>query len=75
LLRRGRYEDELARKRAEAEHEKQRVRQVELVRLQEESVANQEAKKFEIQKQIEAERRATEQYRVLFSSTHGHGLA
>ncbi|EIE18960.1 AAA-domain-containing protein [Coccomyxa subellipsoidea C-169] len=60
----ARYEDELARKRAEAEHEKQRVRQVELVQLQEESVAKQEAKKYEIQKQIEAERRATEQYRA-----------
>lgn len=45
------------------------------MRLQEDSVANQEAKKFEIQKQIEAERRATEQYRVFFSSSHGHGLA
>ena len=33
-------------------------------RLQEESSANQEAKKLEIQAQIEAERRATEQYRV-----------
>jgi hypothetical protein len=33
-------------------------------RLQEESAANQEAKKLEIQAQIEAERRATEQYRV-----------
>ncbi len=40
------------------------MRQVELVQLQEESVAKQEAKKYEIQKQIEAERRATEQYRV-----------
>ena len=33
-------------------------------RLQEESAANQEAKKLEIQAQIEAERRASEQYRV-----------
>ena len=40
------------------------MRQVELVQLQEESVGKQEAKKYEIQKQIEAERRATEQYRV-----------
>lgn len=40
------------------------MRQVELVQLQEDSVAKQEAKKYEIQKQIEAERRATEQYRV-----------
>ena len=60
----GRYEDELARKRAEAEHEKQRVRQIELVRLQEDSSAKQEARKVEIQAQIEAERRATEKYRV-----------
>ena len=60
----------MARKRAEAEHEKQRVRQVELVQLQEESVGKQEAKKYEIQKQIEAERRATEQYRVPLSPPH-----
>jgi hypothetical protein len=37
---------------------------VELVRLQEDSVARQEARKVEIQAQIEAERRATEKYRV-----------
>lgn len=102
----ARFEDELARKRADVEHDKQRARQVELVRcaqlrilrtldtssqclhaaaptvwsasvepvlslltscicrLQEESSANQEAKKLEVQAQIEAERRATEQYRV-----------
>ena len=60
----SRYEDELARKRNEGEHEKQRARQVELVRLQEERGARQEARKVEIQAQIEAERRATEQYRV-----------
>ena len=60
----ARYEDELARKRAEAEHEKGRARQLELVRLQEESAAKLEARKVEVQAQIEAERRATEQYRV-----------
>jgi uncharacterized membrane protein YqiK len=62
-----RYQDELARKRAEMEHEKQIQRQVELVRLQEMSAAKQEAKKLEIQAQIEAERRATEKYRVIAS--------
>ena len=35
-----------------------------ICRLQEESSANQETKKLEVQAQIEAERRATEQYRV-----------
>ena len=35
-----------------------------MCRLQEESASNQESKKLEVQAQIEAERRATEQYRV-----------
>ena len=34
------------------------------MRLQEDSVSRQEARKVEIQAQIEAERRATEKYRV-----------
>ena len=59
------YEDELARKRAESEHEKHRARNKELVALQEQSVINQETAKRQVQEQIEAERRATEQYKVL----------
>ncbi len=109
----ARFEDELARKRADVEHDKQRARQVELVRcaqlgatpfsdtnfhianmlqrlqtgmlkqrqgfltscccrLQEESSANQETKKLEVQAQIEAERRATEQYRVRADLAKGY---
>ena len=37
---------------------------MELVRLQEDSAGKLEARKVEVQAQIEAERRATEQYRV-----------
>ena len=62
------YEDELARKRAADEHEKNRERNQELVGLQEQSVRKQEAEKRRIQEQIEAERRATEQYKVARSS-------
>ena len=58
------YEDELARKRAEAEHQKNRERNVELVTLQEQSVRRQETEKRRIQEQIEGERRATEKYKV-----------
>ena len=58
------YEDELARKRAADEHEKNRERNQELVGLQEQSVRKQEAERRRIQEQIEAERRATEQYKV-----------
>lgn len=47
-----------------AEHEKQRVRNVELVKLQEESARRQEEEKRRIAEQIEAERRATEKYKV-----------
>ena len=59
------YEDELARKRAEAEHHKNRERNKELVLMQQQSVRNQEAEKRRVQEQIEAERRATEKYRVV----------
>ena len=63
------YNDELARKRAEAEHEKQRVRNVELVRLQEESSRRQEEQKAAIAAQVEAERRATERYKADLEKT------
>lgn len=58
------YQDELARKRAEAEHEKQRARNAELVALQDESHRRQEAERAQIAAQIEAERRATEAYKA-----------
>lgn len=58
------YEDELARKRAADEHEKNRERNQELVGMQEQSVRKQEAERRRIQEQIEADRRATEQYKV-----------
>lgn len=63
------YNDELARKRAEAEHEKQRVRNVELVRLQEESSRRQEEQKAAIAAQVEGERRATEKYKADLEKT------
>jgi len=63
------YNDELARKRAEAEHEKQRGRNVELVRLQEESSRRQEEQKASIAAQVEAERRATEKYKADLEKT------
>ena len=64
------YEDELARKRAGSEHELNRERNKELVLLQEQSVRNQEAEKRRVQEQIEAERRATEKYRVCLANSH-----
>ena len=59
-----RYNDDLARKRADGEHEKQRARQRELVGLQEESARRQEAERRRVAEQIEAERRATEKYKA-----------
>lgn len=59
-----RYNDDLARKRNDAEHEKQRARQRELVGLQEESARRQEAERRRVAEQIEAERRATEKYKA-----------
>lgn len=58
------YEDELARKRNDAEHQKNRERNQELVIMQEESNRKQQSEKRRIQEQIEGERRATEQYKV-----------
>lgn len=58
------YEDELARKRNDAEHHKNRERNQELVALQEQSNRNQQSEKRRIQEQIEGERRATEKYKV-----------
>lgn len=63
------YNDELARKRGEAEHEKQRQRNMEMVRFQEESARRQEEQKAAVAAQIEAERRATEKYRADMEKT------
>ncbi|XP_062219996.1 uncharacterized protein LOC133919579 [Phragmites australis] len=52
----ARYEDELARKRMQAEHEAQRVRNQELVKMQEESAIKQEQIRRAIEEQIQAQR-------------------
>lgn len=59
-----RYEDELARHRMKSEHELQRQRNGELVKMQEESARAQEQERLRIEQQIQAERRAAEQYKV-----------
>ena len=61
----SRYDDQLARARAADEHEKYRQRNAELVKMQEDSSARQEHQKQAIAQQIEAERRATDQHKVL----------
>ena len=58
------YEDELARKRMMADHELQRQRNAESVKLQEDAHARQEGERLRIEQQIQAERRAAEQYAV-----------
>lgn len=58
------YNDELARKRVDFEHEKGRQRNAEIVALQEDSTRRQEAEKQRAAAEIEAERRATEERRV-----------
>ena len=60
----ARYEDELTRQRSAAEHEKAKQRNAEMVSLQSENLRRQNEEKLRLQAQIEAERRATEQYRV-----------
>ncbi|KAJ7568977.1 hypothetical protein O6H91_01G055500 [Diphasiastrum complanatum] len=56
----ARYEDELARKRMQAEHEAQRVRNIEMVKLQEEATARQEHARRSTEEHIQAQRRQTE---------------
>ena len=56
------YEDELARKRMMAEHELQRQRNSETVKLNEEAHARQESQRLTIERQIQAERRSAESY-------------
>lgn len=55
------YEDELARKRAQGEHDLRRQRNAEMVRMQEESSERQEALRRKTEESIQAQRRATEQ--------------
>ncbi|MCL7051779.1 hypothetical protein MKW94_028756 [Papaver nudicaule] len=55
-----RYEDELARKRMQTEHESARRHNAELVRMQEQSTATQEANKRAMEEQIQAQLRRTE---------------
>ncbi|KAG8071978.1 hypothetical protein GUJ93_ZPchr0006g41143 [Zizania palustris] len=56
----ARYEDELARKRMQAEHEAQRVRNQELVKMQEESAIKQEQIRRAIEEEIQEQRRKTD---------------
>lgn len=58
------YQDQLARKRSGDEHEKNRERNAELVRMQEQSTARQEQQRAQTEAQIQAERRASEKYKV-----------
>eukprot|EP01024_Parvocaulis_polyphysoides_P015473 TRINITY_DN1675_c0_g2_i3.p1 TRINITY_DN1675_c0_g2~~TRINITY_DN1675_c0_g2_i3.p1 ORF type:complete len:620 (-),score=84.10 TRINITY_DN1675_c0_g2_i3:213-1799(-) len=60
----ARAQDEMAKRRQEQEHQRHRERNAELVQLQEESRKRQEAERLRIEQQIQAERRATEQYRA-----------
>ena len=59
-----RYEDDLARQRMKSEHELQRQRNTELVRMQEDSSRTQEEERLRVEQQIQAERRAAELYKV-----------
>lgn len=59
-----RYEDDLARNRQQTEHELQRRRNSELVKLQEESAIAKERERLAIEQQVQAERRASEQHKV-----------
>ncbi|KAH9321427.1 hypothetical protein KI387_016066, partial [Taxus chinensis] len=60
----ARYEDELSRKRMQAEHEAQRLRNQELVKMQEESSMRQEQARRATEEQIQAQRRQTEKARA-----------
>ncbi|KAJ9515868.1 hypothetical protein QJQ45_008745 [Haematococcus lacustris] len=61
------YEDELTRKRMMAEHELQRQRNAELVKLQEEASARQEAERLRIEQQIQASNAKLQQTPAPFS--------
>ncbi|KAL6224627.1 PREDICTED: ATPase family AAA domain-containing protein 3-A [Fragaria vesca subsp. vesca] len=59
-----RYEDELARKRMQTEHETQRQHNIELVRMQEESSMRKERARQATEEQIQAQHRQTEKERA-----------
>jgi ATPase family AAA domain-containing protein 3A/B len=65
------YQAELRRRQIEIEHEKERERNRELVLLQQQSSRQMEAEKRQVAEQIEAERRATERYKVGLSGNKG----
>ncbi|GAB4849146.1 hypothetical protein Ancab_003954 [Ancistrocladus abbreviatus] len=60
-----RYEDELARKRMQKDHETQRQHNAELVRMQEESSLRQEQARQATEEQIQAQQRQTEKERAI----------
>ncbi|XP_015889974.2 uncharacterized protein LOC107424645 [Ziziphus jujuba] len=59
-----RYEDELARKRMQTDHETQRRHNVELVKMQEESSTRKEQARRATEEQIQAQQRQTEKERA-----------
>ncbi|XP_021907877.1 ATPase family AAA domain-containing protein 3 isoform X2 [Carica papaya] len=59
-----RYEDELARKRMQTDHEAQRRHNAELVRMQEESSVRKEQARRATEEQIQAQQRQTEKERA-----------
>ncbi|BBH07929.1 AAA-type ATPase family protein [Prunus dulcis] len=59
-----RYEDELARKRLQTDHEAQRQHNVELARMQEESSMRKERARQATEEQIQAQQRQTEKERA-----------
>ncbi|KAF5464024.1 hypothetical protein F2P56_014139 [Juglans regia] len=59
-----RYEDELARKRMQTDHEVQRKHNVELVRMQEDSSTRKEQARRATEEQIQAQQRQTEKERA-----------
>ncbi|XP_028788144.1 ATPase family AAA domain-containing protein 3C [Neltuma alba] len=59
-----RYEDELARKRMQADHEAQRRHNVELAKMQEESSVRKEQARRATEEQIQAQQRQTERERA-----------
>lgn len=69
------YNDELARKRQQSEHELQRSRNQELVAMQEQAAARKEAERLRIEQQIQAERRAADQHAVSACWQHSWPLA
>ncbi|KAI3768003.1 hypothetical protein L2E82_18433 [Cichorium intybus] len=59
-----RYEDELARKRMQTDHEAQRQHNAELARMQEESLIRKEQARRSTEEQIQAQQRQTEKERA-----------